>query len=105
MAATSIEPAAPQNRMEWSNRKFGITGMSLEALATIIFCGLLVTEKVTSNKTVAIFLLGLSGRLLLLAGLVTLIGMFIDKKPALAVITMILTFPILILMAGLQGIW
>jgi hypothetical protein len=91
--------------MVWSNKKFGTMGISLQALAIIPFCLLLVTEKLGLSQTIDKPLLWLSVRLILASAPIVVIGMIVDKKPVLAVIAVLLTVPILALMAGLQGIW
>jgi hypothetical protein len=83
----------------------GAISAFLQFAAIVLYLLLLWHQHVVANGQLGHHLLAISVRMVLLAAVVSLIGLLIDKNKWLAALSLLSTLPILLLMAGWQGIW
>jgi hypothetical protein len=91
--------------MTISARRFGGGSLLLEALSLVIYLVLLAYQRKVGNDAVEHYLLAASMRMVLLAGGIAMVGLFVDRKKGFTTICLLATLPILLVMAGWQGIW
>jgi hypothetical protein len=91
--------------MTLSSRRFGAVSALIQIVAIAIYLVLLMHQHNASDDSLSHHLLAISVRMILVSAVVSVIGVFVDKRKALSVISLLATLPIVLLMAGWQGIW
>lgn len=91
--------------MTLSTRRFGVLSSSVQLVGLALYGILLINQHISPSVKVGSQLLAISVRLVLGAAVLALIGLFVDRKKTIAIISLAATLPILLLMAGWQGIW
>lgn len=93
--------------------RFGIFSLAVEGLAIALYCALRVREGLDPHWTrdsgilvgVNKYLGQTSIIVLASAVIIALVALIFDKDRTLGVVALCLVVPILVLMAGFQGIW
>jgi hypothetical protein len=98
--------------MTWQRPKLGAISIVMQLIAIVMYGILVMHENAdvtwTSIKPLNAAdkgLLRLSIRLVEASALVSMLGIVIDHKRLLAILSLAVIIPILTLMAGFQGIW
>jgi hypothetical protein len=88
----------------WVNKRFGLSGLTLQVISLVLFGLLLIRQGPVADHPVRELLFRVSVGILLASAPLALIGLFADKKNGLALIALILAVPLLVLMGMLQGL-
>ncbi len=90
--------------MTFSSKRFGASSGSIQLAAIAVYLVLLVHQHKVSNDALGHHLLAISVKMTLVGAVMAIIGLFADEQKLLSLISLLATLPILLVMAGWQGI-
>jgi hypothetical protein len=91
--------------MTLSTRRLGVLSALVQLLAIAVYGVLLIHQHTVPSDEMGNRLLAISVRMALGAAVLAFVGLFVDKQKILALVSLLATVPILLCMAGWQGIW
>ena len=90
--------------MTFSSRRFGAASGFIQITGIAVYIVLLVQQHTASSDTMQHHLLAISVRMTLAGAVVAMVGLFVDKQKLFSLISLLATVPVLLAMAGWQGI-